>query len=154
MADRERLVKTLIDLIRIDSLSGEEDEIDREVSTRLESLGLKVHHDSYNNVIAKLAGNGEAVLLSAHLDTVEPGRGIQPVVDGDVMRSDGSTILGGDCKSGITIVLEAITSVVEAGAEHRPVEVVFTRHEEGGLVGAHHLDFGRLSAKTGLVFDG
>ncbi len=154
MADRERLVKTLIELIRIDSLSGEEDEIDREVSARLEGLGLKVHHDSYNNIIAKLAGNGEAVILSAHLDTVEPGRGIQPVVDGDVMRSDGSTILGGDCKSGITIVLEAIKSVVESGAEHRPVEVVFTRHEEGGLVGAHHLDFSHLSARTGLVFDG
>jgi tripeptide aminopeptidase len=154
MADRERLVKTLIDLIRIDSPSGEEDEIDRAVSTRLEGLGLRVHHDSYNNVIGRLPGAGEPVLLSAHLDTVEPGRGIQPLLDGDIMRSDGSTILGGDCKSGVSIVLEALTSVVESGGARRPVEVVFTRHEEGGLVGAHHLDFGQLSAKTGLVFDG
>ena len=154
MADRERLVKTLLDLIRIDSPSGEEDAMDQEVSSRLQALGLKIHHDSYNNVIAKLPGDGEPVMLSAHLDTVEPGHGIRPVVEGDLVRSDGSTILGGDCKSGISIVLEALTAVVESGVGHRPVEVVFTRHEEGGLVGAHNLDFSLISAVGGLVFDG
>jgi len=154
MADRERLTKTLIDLIRIDSPSGEEDAMDQEVSARLQTLGLEVHHDSYNNLIAKLPGEGEPILLSAHLDTVEPGRGIRPLLDGDLLRSDGSTILGGDCKSGISIILEALTAVVESGAGRQPVEVVFTRHEEGGLVGAHHLDFSQLSAKWGIVFDG
>ena len=128
--------------------------MDREVSSRLSRLGLKVTHDGYNNVIAHLAGDGEPVLLSAHLDTVEPGRGIRPVSDGDVLRSDGTTILGGDCKAGVAIVLEALTAAAESGANRRAVEVVFTRHEEGGLVGAHHLDFGLLSAKSGIVFDG
>ena len=154
MVDRERLVKTLIDLIRIDRPTGEEDAMDREVSSRLQALGFQVHHDSFNNVIAKLPGEGEPVILSAHLDTVEPGRGIKPVQDGDVLRSDGTTILGGDCKAGVSIVLEALTSVVEAGSPHLPVEVAFTRAEEGGLVGAHHLDFSLLSGKRGIVFDG
>jgi tripeptide aminopeptidase len=154
LANRERLLNTLIDLIRIDSPSGEEDAIDRDVSSRLQVLGFKVHHDAFNNVIAKLPGAGEPILLSAHLDTVEPGRGIKPLVDGDSLRSDGSTILGGDCKAGVSIVLEALTAVVESGANHLPVEVVFTRHEEGGLVGAHHLDFGLITAKKGVVFDG
>ena len=158
MADQERLVKTLIDLIKTDSPSGEEDAMDEAVSSRLESLGLKVSHDSYNNVIARLEGEGRPFMLSAHLDTVEPGRGIKPVVDGGVLRSDGSTILGGDCKAGIAIVLEALTAVVESGggngAHNRAIEVVFTRHEEGGLVGAHHLDFSMVSAKEGIVFDG
>ena len=35
MANRERLIQTLTDLIRIDSPTGEEDEIDQEVSARL-----------------------------------------------------------------------------------------------------------------------
>ena len=119
MADQERLIKTLIDLIKIDSPSGEEDAMDEEVSSRLEALGLNVSHDSYNNVIAKLAGQGQPVMLSAHLDTVEPGRGIKPIVDGGVLRSDGSTILGGDCKSGVAIVLEALTAALEAGNGNR-----------------------------------
>ena len=154
MADQERLVKTLIALIKIDSPSGEEDAMDEEVSSRLEALGLKVYHDSYNNVIARLAGQGQPVILSAHLDTVEPGRGIKPIVDGGVLRSDGSTILGGDCKAGVAIVLEALTAVLESVGGNRAIEVVFTRHEEGGLVGAHNLDFNMVSAKEGIVFDG
>ena len=154
MADQERLVKTLMELIRIDSPSGEEDAMDAEVSTRLESLGLKVSHDSYNNVIAQLAGEGPPIMLSAHLDTVEPGRGIKPMVDGGVVRSDGTTILGGDCKAGVAIVLEALAAVTESSNGNRAIEVVFTRHEEGGLVGAHHLDFSMVSATEGIVFDG
>ena len=155
MADQERLVKTLMELIKIDSPSGEEDAMDAEVSTRLESLGLKVSHDSYNNVIAQLPGEGLPIMLSAHLDTVEPGRGIKPIVDGGVVRSDGSTILGGDCKAGVAIVLEGLAAANESnGGGNRAIEVVFTRHEEGGLVGAHHLDFSMVSATTGIVFDG
>lgn len=154
MANQERLVKTLIDLIKIDSPSGEEDAMDREVSSRLEALGLEVSHDSYNNVIANLAGQGPPVMLSAHLDTVEPGRGIKPMIDGGVLRSDGNTILGGDCKAGVAIVLEGLAAAAEAGGNNPAVEVVFTRHEEGGLVGAHHLDFSMVSAKEGIVFDG
>ena len=169
MANRERLVSTLMDLIRIDSPTGEEDEMDREVTARLQALGFRVEHDSFNNVVAKLDGDGEPVILSAHLDTVEPGRGIRPQLDGDLLRSDGTTILGGDCKAGVAIVLEALTSALESGSEsgqksrpghlphlppHLPVEVVFTRAEEGGLVGAHHLDFDRITARRGVVFDG
>ena len=155
MANQERLVTTLMELIRIDSPSGEEDAMDAEVSTRLESLGLKVSHDSYNNVIAQLPGEGLPIMLSAHLDTVEPGRGIKPIVDGGVVRSDGSTILGGDCKAGVAIVLEGLAAANESnGGGNRAIEVVFTRHEEGGLVGAHHLDFSMVSATTGIVFDG
>ena len=154
MPDRQRLIDTLIDLIKIDSPSGEEDAIDREVSARLSSLGLTVEHDSYKNIIARLDGVGEPLLLSAHLDTVEPGRGINPQMDGDTLRSDGTTILGGDCKAGVAIVLEALACVAESSVPHRAVEVAFSRHEEGGLVGVHHMDFSLLTAKTGIVLDG
>lgn len=154
MASRDRLVETLINLIKIDSPTGEEDEMDREVSKRLQGLGFAVRHDAYGNVIAKLDGTGEPVILSAHLDTVEPGRGIRPQLDGDVLRSDGTTILGGDCKAGVAIVLEALTSVVESGQPHLPVEVIFSRAEEGGLNGARNLDFSLVTARRGVVFDG
>ena len=44
MANQERLIKTLMDLIQIDSPTGEEDEIDREVTSRLQSLGFQVRN--------------------------------------------------------------------------------------------------------------
>ena len=154
MANKERLIQTLIDLIRIDSPTGEEDNIDSAVSSRLTNLGFTVKHDSFKNVIATLPGVGEPILLSAHLDTVEPGRGINPIREGDLLKSDGTTILGGDCKAGLAIILEAIESVVRSDIQHLPVEVVFTRAEEGGLVGVDNLNFNLLTATRGVVMDG
>lgn len=161
MPDRQRLTQTLIDLIKIDSPTGEEDAIDAHLSKRLANLGATVRHDDYGNLVATLPGSDGAgdqppVMLSAHMDTVEPGRGIKPILDpdGETLRSDGSTILGGDCKAGLAIVLEGLTSAIEEGARLRPVQVVFSRAEEGGLNGARNLDFSLVHAKTGIVFDG
>ena len=153
MANKNRLIKTFMDLVQIDSPTGEEDAMDQEVSKRPEALGFSVYHDSFKNVIANLSGIGDPIVLSAHLDTVEPGRGIKPILDGDILRSDGTTILGGDCKSGVTIVLEALETVIEAHQDHVPIEVAFSRAEEGGLVGARSMEMSRITAKRGMVFD-
>ena len=160
MPDRQRLTQTLIDLIRIDSPTGEEDAIDAHLSNVLANLGATVRHDSYGNLVATLPGTNGAgdppVMLSAHMDTVEPGRGIKPSLDpdGETLRSDGTTILGGDCKAGVAIVLEGLTSAIENGDPMRPVQVVFSRAEEGGLNGARNLDFSLVHARNGIVFDG
>ncbi len=127
MIDRDRLVQTFLDLVRIDSPSGEEDAMAEAIAQRLTALGAEVLHDTFGNLIARLGADGEPFLLSAHMDTVEPGRGIRPVIEGDTIRTDGSTILGGDPKAGIAAILEALTAVRAAGMPHRPVEVVFTR---------------------------
>ena len=153
MINRDRLVKTFCELARIDSPSGEEEEMAKEIIKRLENLGFKTKRDSYGNVIAS-DGRSDPILLSAHLDTVEPGRGIKPSIDGDKIVSDGTTILGGDCKAGVSAILEALESVSEDGEEYRPVELAFTREEEIGLVGARNLDFTLINAKEAIVFDG
>ena len=70
MANKERLTQTLIDLIRIDSPTGEEDKIDSEVSRRLTNLGFTVKHDSFNNVIATLPGVGDQMALQFRLGVV------------------------------------------------------------------------------------
>ena len=54
----------------------------------------------------------------------------------------------------MAIVLEALASVREEGQSHLPVEVVFSRAEEGGLNGARNLDFSLVTARRGVVFDG
>jgi tripeptide aminopeptidase len=88
------------------------------------------------------------------MDTVEPGRGIQPIIKGDRITSDGSTILGGDCKAGVAAILEGLESVGEDKKSRRPVQVVFTRGEEIGLVGASNLDYSMIRAREAVVFDG
>ncbi len=154
MINRDRLVQTFLDLVAIDSPSGHEDAIAAELESRLRALGLDTSPDPHGNVIAILPGTGDPILLSAHMDTVEPGRGIKPTWDGpDIIRSNGTTILGADNKGGCAVILEAIQSVLEEGRPHRPVEVAISRGEEIGLVGAANMDYSRLSAKVAIVID-
>ena len=153
MIDRDRLVKTFCELATIDSPSGEEEEVAEYLTGRLEALGLAVERDSYGNVIAS-DGRENPIMMSGHMDTVEPGRGIKPTIEGDRIVSDGTTILGGDAKAGVAAILEALDSVKEDDAQRVAVEAVFTRQEEPGLVGAHNLDYSKVRAKEAIVFDG
>lgn len=154
MIKKDRLVKTLIDLIKIDSPSGEEKALAEELKNRFEQLGGNVEFDKVGNLIARFNGEGEPIILSAHMDTVEPGRNIEPIVEVDLITSKGETILGSDPKAGIAAILEAITAVKESGGAHIPLEVVLTIEEETGSKGAKGLDCSKLSAKRAVVFDG
>jgi tripeptide aminopeptidase len=87
------------------------------------------------------------------MDTVGPGEGIKPQVEPDIIRSDGSTILGADDKSGIAIVCEVLRILQEEEIPYGEIEIVFTICEETGLQGARHLDVSHLHARTGLVLD-
>jgi tripeptide aminopeptidase len=93
------------------------------------------------------------LLLCAHMDTVVPGEGVKPVVDGDIIRTDGTTVLGGDDKSGCAIICEVLHQLREGNIAHGPIDVVFTVCEELGLQGARNLDLTMLRAREGLVFD-
>ncbi len=153
MVDQERLVNSFCELVRIDSPSNEEEEVSKHLEERLRNLGFQVQRDAHGNVIASEDGE-DPLLLSAHMDTVEPGRGIKPQVKGDRIESDGTTILGGDCKAGVSAIMEALQSAADEGRSRRPVQVVFTRGEEIGLIGASNLDYSMIRAKESVVFDG
>jgi tripeptide aminopeptidase len=153
MIERERLIETFCNLVKIDSPSGEEHNIAQYLGDRLKQLGLNVTKDGYGNVIARSEGDNP-LMLSAHMDTVEPGRGIAPRVNVDKIESDGTTILGGDCKAGLTAILEALDSLNQDKVKHIPIEVVLTREEETGLIGANNLDLSLIQSKEAVVFDG
>ena len=164
MIDKTRLKERVLELVRIDSLSRKERAIALRLREILESLGGTVYMDDagtavggeVGNLVAHFDGNvagAEPMLLSAHMDTVAPGEGVVPVVEGDVIRSDGRTVLGGDDKSGLAIILEVLQAMREEALPHGHVDVVFTICEEVGLLGARHLDLGLVRAKTGLVLD-
>ena len=153
MINQERLVNAFCELVKIDSPSDEEEDVARYLTDRLVGLGFTVARDAHGNVIASEDGDNP-LMLSAHMDTVDPGRSIKPQVNGDIVRSDGSTILGGDCKAGVAAIFEALESAKEDGTPRRPVQVVLTRGEEIGLVGAANLDYSMIQCKEAVVFDG
>jgi tripeptide aminopeptidase len=87
------------------------------------------------------------------MDTVGPGEGVKPIVEGDIIRTDGTTVLGGDDKSGIAIIIELMRCLKEQGIPHPDIEAVFTICEEVGLLGSKNVDVSRLRARYGLVLD-
>ncbi|MBM4465136.1 MAG: M20/M25/M40 family metallo-hydrolase [Chloroflexi bacterium] len=153
MINRDRLVSTFLKLVQIDSPSGQEAEIARHLMAELRSLGLTVERDATGNVIARLAGVGPPILLSAHMDTVGPGRGVKPALKDGIITSDGTTILGADDKSGVVVILEVLRVLVEQDLPHPPLEVALTVSEEQGLTGAKGLDLTTLRAGEGIVLD-
>jgi tripeptide aminopeptidase len=163
MINAARMAEHLLRLVRVDSLSRREKEIALVLKRDLEILDAEVSFDdageavggNVGNLIAKIPGSrpGPPLLLSAHMDTVVPGERIKPVVQGEIIRSDGTTILGGDDKSGIAIIIEAVRTLKERALPHRGIELVFTICEEIGLLGAKHLDPSRIQSREGLVLD-
>ncbi|MBR5305337.1 MAG: M20/M25/M40 family metallo-hydrolase, partial [Oscillospiraceae bacterium] len=159
----QRLVDTFLKYVQIDSESFSELNMAKAVISDLEELGFSVYMDdcgkeigsNAGNVYATLKGdeNREPILFSAHMDTVKPGIGVKPVIADGVIRSDGTTILGGDDKSGITAVIEAMRMVKEQNISHPDIEIVFTVCEEQGLLGSRHLDYSRITAKKAVVLD-
>jgi tripeptide aminopeptidase len=164
LINQDRLKNLLIQLIKIDSLSRKERNVALCLQQEMESLGAEVWIDDAGekvggdtgNLIAHFRGTAlgaHPLLLSAHMDTVVPGEGIVPVLDGDILRTDGRTVLGGDDKSGVAIICEVLRVVKENQIPCSDIDVVFTICEEAGLIGAKCLDVSRLRARTGLVLD-
>src|SRR5919106_1268863 len=121
----------------------------------IDDAGEKVGGNS-GNVIARFPGTisgASPIMMSAHMDTVVPGEGVRPVVEGDIIRTDGTTVLGGDDKSGCAVIIETIRSLREQSIPHAPIDAVFSICEEVGLLGAKHLDMSKVRAKYGIVFD-
>ena len=153
MINQPRLLETFLDLIAIDSPSGQEEAISKDLARRLAALGGAVETDEHWNLIARWPGPGDWLMLSAHMDTVGKDVGIKPVIRDGVIYSDGTTILGGDDKSGVAAILEVIRSLREEGLAYPPLEVVISVSEEVGLRGAKLLDKSKLRARRGYVLD-
>lgn len=163
MIQSKRLARRFVRFAEIDSVSREEADLAAEIKSTLEALGGAVAMDdagsringNCGNLVARFKGtvDVEPLLLSGHMDTVEPGRGVKVVFEDGVFRSDGTTILGSDDKSALAIILEVLEVLKENDLPRPPIEVVFTVAEEVGLLGAKAFDLSMIDAKIGYILD-
>jgi tripeptide aminopeptidase len=164
MVNPKRLLDTFLELVKIGSISREEKEVALYCQKVLQSLAIETFFDTSSkrllsncsNLIAKLPGpkTSQPLMLCAHLDTVNPGKCIKPIVEDNIVKSDGTTVLGADDKAGVAIILEVLRVLQEQRLQHPPLEIVFTVCEEIGLLGAKELDYSLITAPHGIVLDG
>lgn len=167
MVNRQRLIELFMELVRVDSETGQEREISLKLKEKFGELGLEVTEDDTAAQTGHGAGNlfvwlpaspeceqAPALLFTCHMDTVSPGKGVRPRLDDDgYIRSDGTTILGSDDKAGLAALLEALRVIRDERRPHGPIQLVITVGEEAGLVGARAMDPARLKGRYGYALD-
>lgn len=163
MVNRERIVNEFLQLVQVDSLTRNERQMADLIKGKLREMGIDCVEDgaggkiggNTGNIICTVKGGKPvpAILLMAHMDTVSPGIGKKPVVEDGYIRSDGTTVLGGDDVAGIVSIFEALRVIREDGIPHGDIQIAFTVAEEGGLYGSKNLDYSLIYAKYGIVLD-
>lgn len=144
----KKSIKTFLKLVQIDSPSGHEEKMSSFLQNWLKKNNFDFKIDKVGNIYANNNKPGEPLLLCAHMDTVQPGEGIKPVIKNGVIKSSGNTILGADNK----VAIAAILTAVEMDKSGKALEFLFTVKEETGG-GVEYFLFKWIKAKQGLIFD-
>ena len=162
--NQERLVQTFLDMVRLNTPPKHEKAASEIAYKILIELGFECTYDDagkklggdVGNLIAFKKGtvqNAPTIFFSAHFDTVEATPGLTPIIDGDVIKTDGKTVLGADDISGMAPILEGMRLLQEQSIPHGDIQLLLTVCEEIGLAGAKLLDPSRIKAKFGYVLD-
>lgn len=162
MVNKERVVNSFLDMVKISSLSLNERAMADYLKKELTAMGLEVEEDNVGEKIGGNAGNIIAVLkapgkkkilFSAHMDTVCPCEKINPIVENGIIKTDGTSILGADDKAGIAAIIEMIKMIQETKIDHPEIIMVFSVAEEIGLLGAQYFDIEKYKPDYAFIID-
>jgi tripeptide aminopeptidase len=156
MIDQQRLRRTFLDLVSINSPHGMEKPVARLCSDLLREAGFVCQSDPVGNVIAQKAGSvptAPRLFFCSHTDTVQPTEGLVVREEDGYFTTSGTTILGADDKAGLAQILEGVRVLDERRIPHGDLQVIFTVGEEVGLIGAKALAPEVIAGSLGFVFD-
>lgn len=162
--EKDKIVNKFIELVEIDSISKNERKMADSLKKELQKLGFSVKEDNTGekidgnagNIIAELDGDDSlpTILLSAHMDRVKPGKGVETTIKDGYIYSKGETVLGGDDIIGVVSILETIKMLQKENYKYPNIIIVFSVAEEIGLLGAKNLNSSYLEkADYGIVID-
>ncbi len=165
MVNEEHLLQEFIELVAVPCPSKDEKAVAELIMAKLRALGLQPEMDDANkatggtcgNVWVTIPGNAagaKRVLFEAHMDSVAPTTGTTVIREDGVLRSDGTTTLGGDDKVGCASMLELARILVQhPEVKHGDVQLLFTISEEIGCLGVVHMDRSRIASDYGYCLD-
>ncbi len=155
----DAVLKRFLELVSIDSPSFHEAAMCARLVALLREMGVaEVWNDhsgpNTGNLLAVIPARdceSPPIAFCAHTDTVEPGRGVKPRV---VVRSDSTTVLGGDNKAAVAAIIEVVRKLLATGRPRPRLELVFTYGEERGHAGAKTVNLSWMQARRCFVPDG
>ena len=164
MINKKRLLASFLEYVQIDSESSHEKNMCDHLCRQLTAMGYAVKHyqplskypsDGYTIAVnVKGDSQKEGVILAAHLDTVIPGKGVKPrLCEDGYVRSNGTTVLGSDDKSGVAALMELLQALRETRTTSCPLQIFFTIQEEIGTLGAESIPQEELVFSQAIVLD-
>lgn len=156
------LVGILSPLERVGAIMGFIENIMRSefgLSPIFDKAGVQSHGFQEGNLVAHVPGTPgcehlPCLGLEAHADTVGvEGDTIAVVREGDVVKTDGKTILGADNKAGLAVMFELIRLLKEFNLPHPPLDLLVTVGEETSMVGVREFDPMRTLAEQIICLD-
>ncbi len=164
LAGLPTVARLFVRLCEIPSPSGHEQAVAEVVRQELRALGASLTEDGAaadipagcGNIVARFAATvegGTPIALCAHLDTVPNSGPIEVKLADGFLTNHRSDILGGDNKSAVAAVIEAMRRIVAEDRPHAGVDVILTPCEEIGLQGAARFDPSSTDATMVFVFD-
>lgn len=161
--NKERLADIFVRLCETDSPSWQEGRMADLLKEVFSIFDCEIEEDDTaavtgsdsGNLLVRFRGNREAlpIFFNCHMDTVQPGIGVEVDRHGDTFTSRGETVLGADDKSGIASLIEVMRLIKENNTAHGPIEFLFTTCEEVGLLGAKSFDYSKLKSHAGYALD-
>ncbi|MFX1504612.1 MAG: peptidase T [Promethearchaeota archaeon] len=136
----------------------------QELTDKVPTLCLLAHMDTSpeepgENVKPQIIRNydGGEIILPGNPDLVispEETPSLKKFIGSDIVTSDGTTLLGGDDKAGIAVIMTVIDTLIsDFSIKHGTIKIVFTPDEEVGH-GVDALDVEALKANIGYTIDG
>ena len=125
------------------------------------AIGLNAHMDTATdlsgaNVSPRIVANYDGGEIVLNPD-VKMGPKEFPVlkehIGEDLIVTDGTTLLGGDDKAGIAVIITAVQQLIASGKEHGDIYLAFTPDEEVGR-GTEHFDLEKFAADFAYTVDG
>lgn len=144
----ERLLQTVIELVRVPSHSGQEAPIVAWLSARLQALGMQVTVDRHMNVVGRLTRGPRRLLVIAHRNIREPDPAGGDPCEPRVVADEGDQLIYGlgvaSSKASLAALLEALAAILgDPDAAHLPSVVV----------ASHPGTFGERGGGTRELFD-
>ena len=144
-----RLSKTLVELIKIESFPYHEKDLASYLLNRIQSMGYPCYEDdskektgsNTGNIIVDLTkNNGRKIVFCSHMDTINLVFPPMFQVSDESIKSTGTTAIGIDNKAGISIMLEILEHYKDQQDSLTNVIFVFTTCEEECFYGAKQVE--------------
>jgi len=102
----ESSAKTLSEVIKIPSVSGNELDLANYVKDELTSFGYTPKIDEYGNLYAEIGSGKKTLMINSHLDTVPPSPDFDSPYTPKIVENNLYGLGASDCKAGVAAMIE------------------------------------------------